>query len=167
MTLGFVGDLFMAKLLPLRPYVLGGIASFGLGHVAYIGGISFLTRLAALDSPTPRWAALLVWLCVGLIAWYVVIFRGQKHTPLHWAALPYALLLSGTAGVATGLALQQAAFVPLAVGAALFLLSDLILAAQLFNGASFPLIQDVVWLTYGPAQALIVYSISAALGFNC
>ena len=50
-----------------------------------------------------------------------------------------------------------------AVGAALFLASDLILAAQLFNDLRFPLISDVVWLTYGPAQMLIVYSAGTAL----
>jgi hypothetical protein len=79
------------------------------------------------------------------------------------AALLYALLLAGTAGVATGLALQTPAFIPVAVGAALFLASDLILAGELFNGLSFPLIGDVVWLTYGPAQALIVYGTALAL----
>jgi hypothetical protein len=83
---------------------------------------------------------------------------------LHWVALPYALLLASTAGVATGLALQDTAFWPMAAGAALFLLSDLILAAQLFNGRRFRLIDDVIWLTYGPGQMLIVYSVAAALG---
>jgi hypothetical protein len=58
---------------------------------------------------------------------------------------------------------QPPVFLPLAVGAALFLLSDLILAAELFNGLHFPLIGDVVWLTYGPAQMLIVYSMIGAL----
>jgi hypothetical protein len=48
------------------------------------------------------------------------------------------------------------------VGAALFLASDLILANQLFNRKSFPLVGDVIWLTYGPGQALIVASIAAA-----
>jgi hypothetical protein len=52
--------------------------------------------------------------------------------------------------------------VPLAIGAALFLLSDLILAGELFSGLKFPLIGDVIWLTYGPAQALIVYAAGAA-----
>src|SRR5579862_3956226 len=37
MTLGLVGDLFMAKLIiHSDKHVLGGIGSFGLGHVAYI-----------------------------------------------------------------------------------------------------------------------------------
>ena len=51
----------------------------------------------------------------------------------------------------------------LAIGGALFLLSDLILAARLFNEVHFPLIGDVIWLTYGPAQMLIVYSVGSAL----
>jgi hypothetical protein len=83
---------------------------------------------------------------------------------LHYAALPYALLLSSTAGFATGLALNSGLFIPLALGCALFLLSDLIIAARLFNGVYFRLIDDVVWLTYGPAQMLIVYSVGAAMG---
>jgi hypothetical protein len=45
----------------------------------------------------------------------------------------------------------------------LLLLSDLILAAELFNDLHFPLVGDVVWLTYGPAQALIVYAVNSAL----
>ena len=75
----------------------------------------------------------------------------------------YDPFLASSAGFATGLALNLSLFIPLALGCALFLLSDLILAAQLFAGLSFPLIGDLVWLTYGPAQMLIVYSIGAAL----
>jgi hypothetical protein len=101
-----------------------------------------------------------VWLLIGLVGWYIAVYRGQKPTVLHWAALPYALLLASTAGLASGLAVQAPVFVPLALGGALFLLSDLILAARLFSGAHFYLIDDVVWLTYGPAQALLVYAVS-------
>jgi uncharacterized membrane protein YhhN len=92
----------------------------------------------------------------------VVVARGRTLTPLRWAALPYALLLAGTADVATGRALQAPAFAPVALGAALFLASDLILAGQLFAGLDFPLIGDAIWLTYGPAQALIVYGAALA-----
>ncbi len=150
MTLGFVGDLFMARLLPVKDYVLGGIGAFGLGHVAYIVGIVNYT-------PRENWAALAVWLVIAAIAWYIVVYRGGQHTALHYAALPYSLLLASTAGFATGLALQGSRFTALAIGAALFLLSDLLLAAQLFNNLHFRLIGDVVWLLYGPAQMLIVF----------
>jgi hypothetical protein len=105
-----------------------------------------------------------IWLVAGLIGWYFAVFRGQpKRSALHWVALPYALLLASTAGVATGLAIQEAALWPMAVGAALFLVSDLILAAHLFNGWFFPLIEDAIWLTYGPGQMLIVYSVGSAM----
>jgi hypothetical protein len=163
MTLGFLGDLFLAPVFPLAQPTLAGIAAFGLGHVAYLAALITFANAHGLNAPGPRWIALAVWLLIGAAGWYLVVFRGQKVTVLHWAALPYALLLASLAGVATGLALQSAFLVPLAIGAALFLLSDLILAGELFAGLSFPLIGDVIWLTYGPAQALIVYSVASAL----
>ena len=162
MTLGFIGDLFMAKLIiQSEHHVLGGIGAFGLGHIAYIVGfISFGEAVGATDN---RIAAWVIWLIIGVIGWYVAVYRGQQsRSTLHYAALPYALLLASSTGLATGLALNLSALIPLAVGCALFLLSDLILAARLFNGLFFPLIDDVVWLTYGPGQMLIVYSIGAA-----
>ncbi len=163
MTLGFVGDLFMAKLIiKSEQHILGGIGSFGLGHIAYM--IGFVWFGDAIGANGDRLVAWFVWLVIGAVGWYLAVFRGQsKRGVLHYAALPYALLLASSAGFATGLALNVSLFIPLALGCALFLLSDLILAAELFAGLSFPLIGDVVWLTYGPAQMLIVYSIGAAL----
>jgi hypothetical protein len=166
MTLGFIGDLFMAQLIPVKEYVLGGIGSFGVGHIAYIIAFVNFGNNNHLDAPTARWGALIGWWLVAIAAWYIVVFRGQKPTFLHYAALPYSLLLASTAGLATGLALQAPPFIPPAVGTALFLLSDLILAAQLFNGLHFRMIGDVVWLTYGPAQMLIVYSVVSALAMG-
>jgi hypothetical protein len=164
MTCGFVGDLSMARWLPISQPVLAGMGAFGLGHVAYIAGIVALTNQYGLGAHAARWLAWLVWLLVGLLGWYFVIFRGApRHTSLHLAALPYALLLASTAGAATGLALVVPRFTPLALGAALFLASDLLLAARLFRGVCFRLSDDLVWLLYGPAQMLIVYSVSRAL----
>ena len=80
---------------------------------------------------------------------------------LVWPALPYSLLLATTAGIATYLALEDRRFSLLAVGAVLFLVSDLILAFRLFHG-EFALATHAVWLTYGPGQMLIVYSIGTA-----
>ncbi len=161
MTLGTLGDLFMAGLLPVGIPALGGMGAFALGHLAYIAaGLSLGTRLG-LAAAFPRYGAWSLWLLVGLAGWYWVIYRGRQPTLLHRVALPYALLLASTAGVAAGLALQSAAFVPLALGTVLFLVSDLILAARLFNGARTRGvdIDDIVWLTYGPGQMLIVYAV--------
>lgn len=163
MTLGFIGDLFLAELIPLSRPTFGGIAAFGLGHLAYIIAMVVFGNQTGLNAPAPRWGSLFVWLLIGLCGWYLVVFRGNKLTTLHLAALAYALLLSSTAGLATGLALQSLAFIPMAIGGGLFLFSDLILAAELFNDLQFPLVSDVVWLTYGPAQMLIVFAVNSAL----
>ncbi|HLU10570.1 MAG TPA: lysoplasmalogenase [Oceanobacillus sp.] len=165
MTLGFLGDLFMAKLI-LRndKYIFGGIGAFGLGHIAYIAAFLTLAGRLGLDASAPRWAALIVLWIIGATFWYLVVLRGaERASILHWAALPYALLLATTAGLAGGLALQDGRFAPVALGALLFLTSDLILAARLFNHAYFRWIDDWVWLTYGPAQMLIVYGVGIFL----
>lgn len=163
MTFGLLGDLFMAKLLPVSPHVLWGMTAFGLCHVAYIAALLGFGDARGLNAAEPRFAAWLAWLIVGAAAWYFVVFRGQRPTVLHWAALPYSLLLASTTGFATGLALQHGTFAPLAIGAALFLISDLILAARLFAGRAFPRIDDIIWLAYGPGQMLIVYSVGVGL----
>ena len=163
MSCGCLGDLFLASVIPLSEPVLGGMLAFGLGHVAYLVATIFLGNHFRLGAPLPRFSMLTVWLLIGLAGWYVVILRGHKPGTLHWAALPYALLLASVAGLFSGLALQSTAFLPAALGAALFLVSDLILANQLFNGRTFPLVGDIVWLTYGPGQALIVASVAGAL----
>ena len=167
MTFGFLGDLALAGLLPGGRNVIGGIAAFGIGHIFYIAAFLRYSNQAGLDVPR-RWSALAVGLRIGLVGWFFIVYRGaaatgEGVTVIHWIALPYALLLATTAGLATGLALADGRFIPLAVGAALFLISDLILAGDMFSGLSFPLIGDVIWLTYGPAQMLIVYSVGYVL----
>lgn len=162
MTLGLLGDLFNAELIPFPNATMGGILAFGLGHIAYIAGFLWLRRVLGLDDARAWWMAVLLWQVVGLIGWWWVVYRAGDVGALHWAALPYSLLLAGTAGCATALAMQDRRFLFLGLGAALFLLSDLILAWRLFRGA-FPFAGDAVWLTYGPGQMLIVYSIGSAL----
>lgn len=164
MTLGAIGDLFNAGWLgfvPLEDPTLGGIVAFGLGHVAYIAGCLYLARAAGLKDRRAMIVSIVGWQLFGLAAWYGVVMLGIERRGLVWPALGYTLLLAGTAGVTAGVALQERRLFPLALGAALFLLSDLILAFELFRG---PFAYDTacVWLTYGPGQMLIVFSILAA-----
>jgi len=166
MTLGAIGDFFNAGLLdfiPLPNPVLGGIAAFGLGHIAYIAGSIDLARRAGLTDRRAIGGAVLAWQLVGLVGWYLVVMLGSENRDLVWPALPYSLLLAGTAGVACGLAAQDRRLTALAVGGALFLASDLILACGLFRGY-FAHQTECVWLTYGPGQMLIVFSTIAAVG---
>ena len=164
MTLGTIGDFFNADLLPfipLRPPVLGGIAAFGLGHIAYIAGCLKLARQTGLTNRSAMLIGIVGWQIIGLAGWYYVAYLGTENRGLIWPALPYSLLLAGTAGITSGLALQESKLFPLALGGALFLLSDLILAFGMFGG-SISHSTEAVWLTYGPGQMLIVFSILSA-----
>ncbi len=77
--------------------------------------------------------------------------------------LGYSLLLSAMGATAMALALQNGAFIPLAIGGLCFIASDLILGSQIMRGSHFRSIGDVIWITYTVAQMLIVYSSSPAL----
>jgi uncharacterized membrane protein YhhN len=164
MTLGTIGDFFNADLLPfipIRPPVLGGIAAFGLGHIAYITGCVGFARKSFLTNKTAMLIGIVGWQLFGLAGWYYVAYLGEDNRELLGPALGYTLLLAGTAGITSGLALQNAKLFPLALGGALFLLSDLILAGGMF-GESVRHGTEAVWLTYGPGQMLIVFSILSA-----
>lgn len=164
MTAGAIGDFFNAGWLEFVPVihgVLGGMVAFGLGHIAYITGCIDLARRTGLSDRGPLAVAIIVWQLVALVAWYLVVVQGTEARSLMGPALPYSLLLAGTAGITAGLALQDRRLIALAVGAALFLASDLILACELFRG-HFALDTECVWLTYGPGQMLIVFSTIAA-----
>lgn len=52
---------------------------------------------------------------------------------------------------------------PLALGAALFMVSDTILGNQLFRDNTWFMVSDVVWITYIFGQALIVFSSAIGL----
>lgn len=162
MSFGLLGDLFMAKLIIRSDaHVLAGMGAFGVGHVAYIVG--FLRYVETLpDGDNSRTLIWVAWMLVAVALWYLTVWRTapEKSAPTV-VALPYALLLASTAGVAMGIATLSAGFWVVTLGAALFLASDLLLALQLFNGWHFRGIGDVVWLTYGPAQMLIVYGMVA------
>lgn len=164
MTLGTIGDFFNAGFLnwiPLPDPVLGGIAAFGLGHMAYITGCLVLSRQAGLTSWRAFVIALTVWQLFGLVTWYFVVLAGTEARGLVWPSLPYSALLAGTAGITSGMALQDSRFLRLALGGALFLASDLILACGMFRG-HVPHQTEWVWCTYGPGQMLIVFSVLSA-----
>lgn len=161
MLWGTLGDFFNAGLLQFiapKNGTLGAIAAFGVGHILYIIAIiSILRKLPRLSSPMTL-SCILFWQLVGLFSWYEIVFHAESNETLIWPALGYCLLLAGTTGVASAVASRRPRTWPLALGAALFLLSDLILAIGIFHG-TFPFRREAVWLTYGPGQMLIVASI--------
>ncbi len=154
MLWGFIGDIFLSQTTGLKNSFLYGMLAFAVGHFFYIAAFWQAGTFFHAES-TLRFASFGSLLVVGLIGWYILLIHHRQKTFLNWAALPYALLLAGTAGAALSAALVHAALWPCVIGALLFFISDMLIAAQQFAGISFPRIGDAIWLTYGPAQALI------------
>lgn len=158
MALGFYGDSHVATWLwwpPVSEPLLGGILFFGFGHLAYVAGSVDLTR--RLPAFGHRWwPPVVAWQVVALVAWAAIALSTPRQAALRGPTLGYALLVAATPGAATVLWRRSPAFAALALGAALFLASDMLLAYQAFHGALAGL-DELTWLCYGPGQMLIVY----------
>jgi hypothetical protein len=163
MAFSFLGDLIMAQLLALPQYVLFGMGTFGVAHVLYIAAYLRLGSVLGLQDGRARAVGLTVLLVLAVVLWWTLIRSPQTDAVLNYGSLGYALLLAAMAGLAVSLALQQPHFVPLAVGAMLFLISDVFLGHRLFQGGSFLLVGDLVWMTYIVGQLLIVFSTATGL----
>jgi hypothetical protein len=156
MGCGSLGDLIMARVIPLPEHVIFGMLAFGVGHVQYMRVFDQLARAEALHSRKARWMSLGGAWAIALLGWQLLVRNPALGRPVNYGALIYALLLSSMSGLATSLAIQDKRHTPLALGGALFLVSDIILASRLFRDTHFPQIGDAVWLTYITGQALIV-----------
>lgn len=163
MAFSFLGDLIMAQLLPLPQYVLFGMGAFGVAHVLYISGYLRLGSVLGLQDGRARVTGLAVLLVLAVVLWWTLIRSPQTDAVLNYGSLGYALLLAAMAGLAVSLALQEPRFVLLALGAVLFLISDVFLGHRLFQGGTFLLVGDLVWMTYIVGQLLIVFSTAAGL----
>jgi hypothetical protein len=164
MALGLLGDVFMAGLIVPKPrHVIFGMAAFGAGHVGYIAAYRQAAGVLELAA-APVWlASIASYLTAALLLWLLLVRQPGRGRALNYGTLAYSLLLAAMAGCTMALAVQDAAFAPLALGGLLFMASDLILGNELMRKTFFPRIGDVIWTTYTVAQMLIVYSSSAAL----
>ena len=164
MASGLLGDLFMAGLIVPKPRnVIFGILSFGIGHVLYILGFVQAAAALGLDIDQAEPITLAVYLTIAVILWLVFVRFPARGRTMNLGTLGYSLLLSAMGATAMALALQNGAFMPLAIGGLCFIASDLILGSQIMRGSNFRSIGDVIWITYTVAQMLIVYSSSPAL----
>lgn len=155
------GDFFLAFdkkwTLPL------GILSFLICQVLYLLIFFLLWLFSGDNSPLwPRYAAtaLIAATALGFLIW-----MGPK---LGWMALgvvPYAIAIAGMASMAMWL--PWAAW-PAMLGVVSFLVSDFVLAAELFrlpeDAPVRRITTRVVWWTYAAAQVLIVWGILNAVG---
>lgn len=163
MIFGFVGDLFMAGVTG-QPDVALGMGAFSIGHVFYMLAFrQYALALGLIRIAPYAFAVILLWLFV-IVYWVLQVRGSVEDSRLEIGGLVYGLILTGMAGIAVGLAIQQPAFWPLALGGLLFVVSDALIAARIFAGQRFRFMGDSIWTTYIIAQALIVTSSLAAAG---
>lgn len=151
------GDFFLAFdkkwLLPF------GILSFLVAQLAYLA--IFLALWIFSGDNAPLWPR---WIMMGAIVAAAVVFLVVTAPRLRWMALavvPYAIAI--TAMAAAAMWLPWAGW-PVMVGVVSFLISDFVLAAELFllagDATARRVTGPVVWWTYAAAQILIVAGVT-------
>jgi uncharacterized membrane protein YhhN len=167
MTLGFYGDSHVGDRLWWPPFpnkIVGGIVFYGLGHLAYVAACVVSRRSMELAGGMRWWLPILAWQVSALFSWAAVALTSSEEVTLRVPTLLYTLLVAATPGFATALAVQRPIFRWMALGGALFLASDILLAWQVFH-ASFPFIDELTWINYGAGEMLIVYGAIAGLPY--
>jgi uncharacterized membrane protein YhhN len=163
MVASFVGDLIMARLIPVPRRLIFGMMAFAVGHACYVSAFTHLLRkspLVGLGVAAIVCAGLLVF-CVW--AWYNLVCNPDRGKAINIGSLFYGLLFGLAASLAILLAIGEPRYVSLAAGSLLFMLSDVILGNWVIRGHVWTSVNDVIWLTYVSGQLLIVYSVAAAL----
>lgn len=148
LLLSTAGDIFL--MLPKDRFI-AGLASFLAGHLCYI---------AAFSSDVSFGTGLWWWLPYFVVGGAVVAGLWPRlPSALRWPVLAYVLVIATMAGQATGrwTVLENPAALCAAVGAALFVISDAVLAVDRF-GRHFHAARGVTLATYYPAQLLIALS---------
>lgn len=141
-----MGD-FVLELEP--PIWIGGMAAFGLAHLFY--ALAFLQRLRSEGRAAvgPFLATLSIIISAGMLVWFLPGMRDLLAPGLGYHAVITLMV---------ALALLSRAPLAARVGAVLFLLSDAVIALELYKG--FGPFGPLNWLLYAPAQALIAWGLS-------
>jgi hypothetical protein len=159
MTLGFYGDSHVGDRFWWPPFpnkIVGGIILYGLGHLAYVAACVLIGRAERLAGGLRWWMPILAWQAAALVAWAAVALPSSEEPGLRLPTLLYTLLVAATPGFATALAVQRPIFGWMALGGVLFLISDILLAWQVFH-QPFPFIDELTWINYGGGEMLLVY----------
>jgi hypothetical protein len=163
MAAGFVGDLIMARLIPVPNRLILGMVAFGIAHLLYIAALVELVRQSVFAEVWIPAVTLLALLGLCTWAWYAHVRKPGGSRAINVGSLVYGLLVGVMAALAISLAVHDARYVTLAAGALLFLASDFVLGNWVIRGHVWKSVNDVIWVTYVSGQLLIVYSVAAAL----
>jgi uncharacterized membrane protein YhhN len=148
LALGALGDV----LLETSGLTVGALA-FLAGHLVAVG--LYLTHRRA-GSGTADWAvAALILIATPVVAWWLPTDRS--------AAPGIALYATGLGAMAASAWLSRFPRSSVALGALLFVVSDLLIFARIGPLSTSPIPNLLIWPTYFGGQALIAWGVVAAL----
>lgn len=162
MTASFIGDLVMARLIPLPNRLIGGMIAFGIAHGLYI--TAYRSTIATISSlePYARFDSglligLIVYGIITLVGWWFLIRNPQKGMVTNIGALVYGLWISMMASFALALGFGLGFWLT-AIGGLLFISSDFLIGMTDIRGIQLRNANDWVWLTYVAGQMGIIYA---------
>lgn len=162
MTAAFVGDLVMARLIPVPSRLIFGMMAFGIAHLLYVAAFLYLAQRLGFIYAARLGTILLSVLSFCSWAWYSQVRNPGGSRALNAGSLFYGWAIGVMTALAVNLALHDTHFIGLAAGALLFLTSDFVLGSWQIRGRTWKSVNDVIWTTYVAGQLLIVYSVAAA-----
>ena len=163
MLCGFLGDLIMARLVRVPNRLVFGMAAFGVGHLLYSGAFWLVSERWARDWSGRLVALLLPAVFVLLLAWWHYIRKPGGSKAINLGSLGYAVVIAVMVVLAMNLAAEVTCLRLLALGASLFLISDLVLGNWQVRGHSWTSVNDVIWTTYVLGQLMIVSSVAGVV----
>jgi len=160
MFASFIGDLIMARLIPLPNRLIGGMVAFGIAHALYITAyVQTIQVSGAALLNSGLFLGLGFYAVVSIGGWQFLIRNSKKPFAINIGALVYGLWIGVMASFALALATAVGgAFWITALGGLLFVASDFIIGVTDIRGISIKNANDWVWLTYVAAQMGIVYA---------
>ena len=151
LALSALGDAFLAG--DAERWLPAGLGSFLLAHVGYIWLFrTYGYGLGVLVAEPWRGAGAAAAVIAGVV---MLVWLWRSIGPLRPAIAVYAAALALMVVTALTLPMRDWPAMP---GAALFLISDALLSAELFKGLRTRWSGPVVWATYYGAQGLIAYA---------
>ena len=163
MAFCFLGDLILAKIIPVPESFLTGMAAFAIGQILYI--LLFRKVLKEAKQKTRDRIFYQSIVVLGLIllgVWGCLVIPADADLMLTIAILVYGGLLVTMASYAMQLLVLSKKYLLVGLGGVSFLISDMVIALTSVVGMEIPQKKHIIWFTYTFALMGMIYGFAWA-----